>query len=109
MIQRWDSPILIDNKHNPAPCRTHHGRDLDNKAKDKVNKSRKTTLLGVETSHALLFSHSGGDLGFASFIQGQEESSHCGRGEEGKRTSWIARATILGFIYTLNESLTKLY
>ena len=27
--QRWDSPILIDNKHDPAPCRTHHGRGLD--------------------------------------------------------------------------------
>ena len=29
MIQRWDSPILIDDEHNLAPCRTHHGRDLD--------------------------------------------------------------------------------
>ena len=32
MIQQWDSPILIDNKHDPAPCRTHHGRDLDTRA-----------------------------------------------------------------------------
>ena len=27
--QGWDSPILIDDKHDPAPCRTHHGRGLD--------------------------------------------------------------------------------
>ena len=30
MIQRWDSPILIDDKHDLAPCRTHHGQDLNN-------------------------------------------------------------------------------
>ena len=29
VTQQWDSPILITDKHNPAPCRTHHGRDLD--------------------------------------------------------------------------------
>ena len=30
--QQWDSPILIDNKHDPAPCRTHHGQGLDRDA-----------------------------------------------------------------------------
>ena len=43
-----------------------------------------------------------------SFVQGPEESSHCAQGEEGKRTSWIVRATILGFIYTLEVLLSKL-
>ena len=28
MKQQWDSPILIDVS-DPAPCRTHHGRDLN--------------------------------------------------------------------------------
>ena len=45
----------------------------------------------------------------ASFIQGQKkEGSHCAQGEEGKRTSWILRATTLGFIYTLDVLLSKL-
>ena len=43
-----------------------------------------------------------------SFMQGPEESSHCAQGEEGKRTSWILRATILGLIYTLDVLLSKL-
>ena len=29
VIQRGDSPILITDKCHPAPCRTHHGRDLN--------------------------------------------------------------------------------
>ena len=37
-----------------------------------------------------------------------EESSHCAQGEESKRTSWMLRVTILGFIYTQAESITKL-
>ena len=44
-----------------------------------------------------------------SFIQGSEESGHtvC-KGKKAKRTSWILRATTLGFIYTLDVLLSKL-
>ena len=38
----------------------------------------------------------------------QRKSSCCAQGEEGKRTSWIVRATILGLIYTLEVLLSKL-
>ena len=43
-----------------------------------------------------------------SFIQGPEESGHtvC-KGRKAKRTSWILRATTLGFIYTLDVLLCK--
>ena len=53
-------------------------------------------------------SHSGGDLSVCPLYKDQRKSSHCAQGEEGKRTSWIARATILGFIYTLEVLLSKL-
>ena len=43
-----------------------------------------------------------------SFMQGLEESSQCAVEGEGKRTSWILRATTLGFIYTLDVLLSKL-
>ena len=57
----------------------------------------------------MLVSHSGEITRLLSFIQGQkEEWSHCAQGEEGKRTSWILRATTLGFIYTLDVLLSKL-
>ena len=44
-----------------------------------------------------------------SFIQGPEKSGHtvC-KGRKAKRTSWILRATTLGFIYTLDVLLSKL-
>ena len=44
-----------------------------------------------------------------SFIQGPEESGHSThKGRKAERTSWILRATILGFIYTLDVLLSKL-
>ena len=49
------------------------------------------------------------DPRLASFIQGQEESAHTvHKGRKAKRTSWILRATTLGFIYTLDVLLSKL-
>ena len=43
-----------------------------------------------------------------SLIQGPGEGSQWGVEVESKRTSWIVRATILGFIYTLDVLLSKL-
>ena len=44
-----------------------------------------------------------------SFIQGPEESGHSTHKErKAERTSWILRATTLGFIYTLDVLLSKL-
>ena len=49
------------------------------------------------------------DPRLASFVQGQEESGHTVyKGRNAKRTSWILRATTLGFIYTLDVLLSKL-
>ena len=49
------------------------------------------------------------DPRLASFIQGQEESGHTVyEGRKAERTSWILRATTLGFIYTLEVPLSKL-
>ena len=49
------------------------------------------------------------DPRLVSFIQGQEESGHTvHKGRNAKRTSWILRATTLGFIYTLDVLLSKL-
>ena len=49
------------------------------------------------------------DPRLASFIQGQEESGHTvHKGRNAKRTCWILRATMLGFIYTLDVLLSKL-
>ena len=49
------------------------------------------------------------DPRLASFIQGQEESGHTVYKErKARRTSWILRATTLGFIYTLDVLLSKL-
>ena len=49
------------------------------------------------------------DLRLVSFTQGQEESGHSThKGKKAKRTSWILRATTLGFIYTLDVLLSKL-
>ena len=48
-------------------------------------------------------------LGLVFFIQGPEESGHSThKGRKAERTSWILRATILGFIYTLDVLLSKL-
>ena len=44
-----------------------------------------------------------------SFVQGQEKSGHTvHKGRKARRTSWILRATTLGFIYTLDILLSKL-
>ena len=43
-----------------------------------------------------------------SFMQGPGEGSQGGVEVGSKRTSWIVRATILGFIYTLDVLLSKL-
>ena len=45
-----------------------------------------------------------------SIVQAPKKSSQSAQGEEGKRTSWIERVTILGFIYSTyrHESLTEL-
>ena len=43
-----------------------------------------------------------------SFVQGPGEGSQWGVEVESKSTSWIVRATILGFIYTLDVLLSKL-
>ena len=43
-----------------------------------------------------------------SFVQGPGEGSQGGVEVGSKRTSWIVRATILGFIYTLDVLLSKL-
>ena len=49
------------------------------------------------------------DPRLASFIQGQEKSGHTVyEGRKARRTSWILRATTLGFIYTLDVLLSKL-
>ena len=49
------------------------------------------------------------DPRLASIIQGQEESGHTVyKGKKAERTSWILRATTLGFIYTLDVLLSKL-
>ena len=43
------------------------------------------------------------------FIQGPEEGDHSThKGRKAERTSWILRATTLGFIYTLDVLLSKL-
>ena len=57
----------------------------------------------------MLVSRTGGILGLVSFIQGPEESDHSAhKGKKAKRTSWILRATTLGFIYTLDVLISKL-
>ena len=49
------------------------------------------------------------DPRLVSFIQGQGESGHSvHKGRQAKRTSWIVRATTLGFIYTLDVLPSKL-
>ena len=50
MIQQWDSPILIDDEHDPAPCRTHHGRDLDTRAASVPRPSPSEDVLSVPGS-----------------------------------------------------------
>ena len=57
----------------------------------------------------MLVSRTGVILGLVSFIQGPEESGHSThKGRKAERTSWILRATTLGFIYTLDVLLSKL-
>ena len=62
----------------------------------------------METSHALLVSNNREFLHCYPVFKDVEKSSCCAQGEESKRTSWILRVTILGFIYIQAESVTKL-
>ena len=73
-----------------------------------MNCQAQATLLGAETSHAQLVSHTGGLPKLMSFMQGPEEGTWCALEEEGKRTSWIAIMQQLGFIYMKGVLLTKL-
>ena len=68
---------------------------------------RTTLLVQRQVTHTYKSQWSGPRL--ASFIQEQEESGHtvC-KGKKAERTSWILRATTLGFIYTLDVLLSKL-
>ena len=59
----------------------------------------------METSHALLVSNNREFLHLYPLFKDIEESSQRAQGEESKRTSWILRATILGFIYIQAESV----
>ena len=66
-----------------------------------------TLLVQRQVTHACKSQWS--DPRLASFIQGQEESGHTVyKGKKAERTSWILRATTLGFIYTLDVLLSKL-
>ena len=68
---------------------------------------RTTLLVQRQVTHACESQWS--DPRLASFIQGQEESGHTvHKGRKARRTSWILRATTLGFIYTLDVLLSKL-
>ena len=51
VMQRWDSPTLIDDKHDPAPCRTHHGRDLDTCIRQSVNQEQGNVLIQPHASN----------------------------------------------------------
>ena len=68
---------------------------------------RTTLLVRRQVTHA--YKSQWSDPRLISFIQGSEESGHtvC-KGRKAKRTSWILRATTLGFIYTLDVLLSKL-
>ena len=49
------------------------------------------------------------NLGLCSLFKDSEESGHSmHKGRKAERTSWILRATTLGFIYTLDVLLSKL-
>ena len=68
---------------------------------------RTTLLVRRQVTHACKSQWS--DPRLVSFIQGQEESGHTVyNGRNAKRTSWILRATILEFIYTLDVLVSKL-
>ena len=68
---------------------------------------RTTLLVRRQVMHACKSQWS--DPRQASFIQGQEKSGHTVyKGRNARRTSWILRATTLGFIYTLDVLLSKL-
>ena len=68
---------------------------------------RTTLLVRRQVTHT--YKSQWSDPRLTSFTQGQEESGHtvC-KGKKAKRTSWILRATTLGFIYTLDVLLSKL-
>ena len=68
---------------------------------------RTTLLVRRQVTHTYKSQWSDPEL--ISFIQGSEESGHtvC-KGKKARRTSWILRATTLGFIYTLDVLLSKL-
>ena len=68
---------------------------------------RTTLLVQRQVTHTYKSQWSDPRLIF--FVQGSEESGHtvC-KGRKARRTSWILRATTLGFIYTLDVLLSKL-
>ena len=68
---------------------------------------RTTLLVQRQVTHT--YKSQWSDPRLMSFIQGPEESGHtvC-KGKKAERTSWILRATTLGFIYTLDVLLSKL-
>ena len=51
VTQRWDSPILIIDKHNSASCRTHHGWGFN---KAQCHKIRHCTFVSMLLSQFLL-------------------------------------------------------
>ena len=54
-------------------------------------------------------SHSGEIIGWRPLFKDKRKSDHTvHKGRKAKRTSWILRATTLGFIYTLDVLLSKL-
>ena len=70
-----------------------------------VNPFTQSDPSSMETSHTQLVSHGREFQHLYPLFKDIEESSQCAQGEESKRTSWILRATILGFIYTQAESV----
>ena len=98
MVQGQDARVVVISPHY----------ELESM---KVNKwacdCRTTLLVWRQVTHACKSHWS--DPRLTSFIQGQEESGHSVyKGRNARRTSWILRATKLGFIYTLDVLLGKL-
>ena len=81
---------------------------LEKSRKNVSRLAKQSNPSSAETSHTLLVRHNGEFLHLYPLFKDIEESSHCAHGEESKRTSWMLRVTILGFIYTQAESITKL-
>ena len=74
-----------------------------------VSLPSKNNPSSTETSHGLLVSHNRGLLHLDFLFRDLEEGSRCAQGEESKRTSWILRATILGFHIMDSHGLCNWY